>query len=245
MRIKILACKIMARELSLVSGTSPHYLDITTIRQEYHNTPLVLRQLLQEEIDRIENGQDPHSSFRDYDAIVLGYGLCSNSVTGLHSRRIPLVIPRMHDCISLFLGSSKRYLEAFQKYRGTFFYSHAWAELVPDQGAGMLERKRAEYMEKYDGDEDMVEDLMEAEEMLLANYHGMAYIDWEEIQDPSMKELIRNKAMDNQWEFYELQGSSQLLRKMISGDWNTDEFLIVEPGQKIAADGSENILSAE
>ena len=43
-----------------------------------------------------------------YEAILLGYGLCSNGLVGLTARSIPLVIP-VHDCITLFLGSKEQY----------------------------------------------------------------------------------------------------------------------------------------
>ena len=39
-----------------------------------------------------------------YEAVLLGYGLCSNGLVGLTARSIPLVVPRAHDCITLFLG---------------------------------------------------------------------------------------------------------------------------------------------
>ena len=53
-----------------------------------------------------------------YDAVLLGYGLCSNGWWGWRPARIPLVVPRAHDCITLFLGSKERYLDYFQKQPG-------------------------------------------------------------------------------------------------------------------------------
>ena len=47
-----------------------------------------------------------------YDAIILGYTLCSNGVVGL-SAGSESPVPR-HDCITLFLGGEERYLNYFR-----------------------------------------------------------------------------------------------------------------------------------
>jgi len=49
---------------------------------------------LQAAIDKVEE--------RQYDALLMGYGLCNNGIVGLTTKSIPLVIPRGHDCITVF-----------------------------------------------------------------------------------------------------------------------------------------------
>ena len=61
-----------------------------------------------------------------YDAVLLGYGLCSNGLVGMGARSIPLVVPRAHDCITLFLGSKERYLQYFQDNPGVYFMTSGW-----------------------------------------------------------------------------------------------------------------------
>ena len=56
MRIKLIACKVMTREISLLAARSPHYIDITWLWQGLHNEPERLRQTLQEVIDQIDAG---------------------------------------------------------------------------------------------------------------------------------------------------------------------------------------------
>jgi len=69
-----------------------------------HDRPDVLRARLQAEIDQV-------SVRDDLDAVVLVYGLCGCGTAGLAARRYPLVIPRAHDCVTLFLGSKEAYVE--------------------------------------------------------------------------------------------------------------------------------------
>ena len=97
------------------------------MRQGLHNTPEALRNELQKEIDAIDLDQDIHTGTEDscgpIDAILLAYGLCSNGVCGLSSKKYPLVVPRAHDCNTLFLGSKERYREYFDTYSGIYWYT--------------------------------------------------------------------------------------------------------------------------
>ena len=55
MRLKIIACKALFRELSYLAALSENAVDITWMRQGFHSTPDKLRVLLQKEIDEIRN----------------------------------------------------------------------------------------------------------------------------------------------------------------------------------------------
>ena len=57
-----------------------------------------------------------------YDAIVLGYALCSNGLVGIKAERIPLrSFPAAHDCITLFLGSKRAVpSNTFSRTRASF-----------------------------------------------------------------------------------------------------------------------------
>ena len=111
MRLKLIACKALYRELAYVTALSENIVDVTWMRQGYHERPEQLRELLQKEIDTVEEGMDSHTNkicergegcgvAGDFDAILLGYGLCSNAVTGICAKKHRLVIPKAHDCIT-------------------------------------------------------------------------------------------------------------------------------------------------
>jgi hypothetical protein len=106
LRLKILACKVLYREISYLSALSAHYTDTTYIKQKLHNVPEKLNNFLQEEITRIDSNEDMRTNYpvndNDFDAILLVYGLCSNCIENLSSAKYPLVIPRAHDCVTLF-----------------------------------------------------------------------------------------------------------------------------------------------
>ena len=90
-RYKLLACKALYREFSFLSSASENFIDATFMQQGLHDTPKLLKEALQREIDMIDEGKDIHSYYprygRDFDAIILGYGLCSNGIIGLSSKK--------------------------------------------------------------------------------------------------------------------------------------------------------------
>ena len=66
------------------------------------------------------------------------------------------------------------------------------------------------------------------------------------VSDPEILEQCRAKAQEEGREFRELQGSLHLLRRLLSGSWNEDEFLILQPGQTIRQTGDwDRILRAD
>jgi hypothetical protein len=65
--------------------------------------------------------------------VVLSYGLCAGGIKGVKSNHHELVVPKCHDCIALFFGSSKAYREAFRSKPGTYYLTPGWvtAEVDP------------------------------------------------------------------------------------------------------------------
>ncbi len=233
---KILACKIFQRELAKVMPACPNALDVTFMQQDLHMYPNRLREALQQEIDRIESGEDLHTNklfAEKTDAILLCYGLCSNALVGLRSSRFPLVIPRAHDCITHFMGSKERYAEYFEKVKGSFFYTKGWMELGADIGQADIERKRSEYMERFDGDEDAVEYLLEMDREMLKNYRYFTYITWPGMPNESGLADAAALADKAGLELLQYEGSDRLLADFVNGCWNEEDFLVLQPGQSL------------
>ena len=102
MRIKCIACDVLARPVYLAAAHSSHVVDVVFERFGLHINPKNLRQVLQAHINAADQ-------LDCYDAVILAYGLCGQVVHGLQAGAIPLVIPRAHDCVTLFLGGRERY----------------------------------------------------------------------------------------------------------------------------------------
>ncbi len=236
MRIHIIACRIFARELGFLTSQSDNTIDITWIGRGLHNDSARLRSRLCDAVDelyrQLENGEMEYRP----DAIVLAYGLCSNGVIGVRCRDIPIVIPRTDDCIALFMGSQERYLQEFSASGGACWCNSAWLE----QSTSLFDtdtirrRKWQEYAEKYG--EDNADYLLEMESGWIRNYSTLGYIHSSVYDTPAYLELAKAEAAGKGWKLRELHDDLRLLRMMVDGTWNAEEFLILQPGERIAPD---------
>src|SRR2546430_2003204 len=126
MFLKLIACEIAARELYFTAARSPNLIDLELLTQGHHDTPALGQKEIQKRIDAVPADK--------YDAILLGYGLCSNILVGLACAHTRLVIPRAHDCITFFLGSKERYQEGFANQPGTYYFTSGWLECARRRG---------------------------------------------------------------------------------------------------------------
>jgi len=258
MRLKLIACKALTRELSYLTSLSDNNIDITYVRQGYHNTPDLLRKTLQQEIDSVESGLDPHTNDLggngesmlkvhnkyDFDAILIGYGLCSNGIVGLQSKNHTLVIPRGHDCITFFLGSKERYAETFRDLPGCFWYTASWID-NSDLACEEQSKRSLEYYRDMGFDEDELEDLVEDLEGWTRNYKNAAYIKMPFFDKEEHQQFTKDAAEYFNWDYTLMEGDMSLLEKFIAGDWDPKDFLIVPPGCRVIASYDENIISYE
>lgn len=241
---KVIACKIMQRELAHVLASCPNALDFTFLRQDLHDTPRLLTKALQEEIDRVESGCCPYTNREhtfEINAVLLGYGLCSNALAGIKSSRLPLVIPRAHDCTALFMGSKEKYQSYFDEVPGTFFYTSGWLELGAAPEASSLERKRIEYMDKFQ-DEDTVDYLMEMEEEMLKNYNSITYITWPGIENGWGIKQAERITKEKKWSLHQYSGDDSLLLNFVNGNWTDEDFLVLNPGEELLPSYDDSVI---
>lgn len=237
-RFQFIICKVMQKEAYFCAARSKNTIDIVLMQQGLHNEPDRLRSEVQKALDRTTDIQG-----QTYDASLLGYGLCSNGIVGL-SAKIPTVVPRGHDCITLLLGSKDKYQQYFDSHRGVYWFSPGWIETGTQPGKERYEHTLKEYIEKY-GD-DNAKYLMELEQGWMKEYNWATYIDWGFPNSEQEKEYTRRCAEFLHWNYDEIKGDPSLTQRLLDGDWNDDEFLIVPPGQKISEDLTSNgIISAE
>jgi hypothetical protein len=232
MYLKLISCDVLARPAYYCAAFSPHIVDIELLQKGLHAKPENLRAELSIRLSQIQPGQ--------YDAILLGYGLCSNSIAGLSSAHTPLVVPRAHDCITLFLGSCERYSSEFRANPGTYWYTPDYLERggaakdVVALGATTgddMQTVYADYVDKYG--KDNADYLMEVMGAWTQHYNRAVYIRTQEVTFPDLSGQVRDVADRRGWNFVELAGSLILIRDLLNGDWNPQRFLIVPPGHTI------------
>lgn len=244
MRYKLIACRVFNREISLLIAKSHAVIDVVWLKQGLHNYPSLLQNEIQKEIDRTEAPPDgPHSVARppeEYTAIILGFGLCSRAVAGLKTNRLPLVLPRSHDCIAMLLGSHKRYKEEFSKAPGTYWFSPGWIEqsVFPSGEQRALLRDR--FSELYG--EDNAEYLVQIERDSLASYSRAALITWPELDNEEHHRRTEEIARELGWRNETLRGDSGLLQRILNGHWRKEETIVCPPGKTFETGSEDEVV---
>jgi hypothetical protein len=207
-RIFVLACATVIEEMLplMPAGAGYEALDFGL-----HVEPASLHTALQERIDALAG---------PYDQIVLGYGLCSMAVAGIRARRCTLVVPRVHDCIALFLGSQGAYATQARHEPGTYYLTKGWIEA----GDGpFADYERA--LERYG--RQQADRLIK---LMLGNYTRLALINTGLYELDRYREYCRNTAGRFGLRYEEIEGSTALVERMLTGPWTPDDFIVVPPG---------------
>jgi hypothetical protein len=206
----VIACATVIEEmLPLLPPNVGH----RTLDFGLHIDPEKLRHALQEAIDE---------SSSKADTIILGYGLCSKGVLGICATDCTLVVPRVDDCIAIFLGSQSAYLKQSHSEPGTYYVTKGWIE-VGDTPFAEYERMKASRGPK------LAERLIR---LMLKNYKRLALINTGQHELERYRDCARRTAEQFGLRYEEIEGSTVLVKKMIQGPWD-DEFIVVPPGQVI------------
>ncbi len=203
---KIIACEVLRKE---VEHLNPGY-EVEFYEGALHNHPDKLRETLQRCIDETPGERQ----------ILLCCGRCSNGTAGLRAGCHRLILPAVDDCISLLLGSRKRYLEEYVDKPGTFYYTRGWVDFIDDPYKEYLKT-----VPKYG--EELARELAH---LILQNYTRLVLI-----ETPEMAEVSREVEpyLATVSAFYNLPlerivGSLRFFNKLLHGP-HDDEFIVVEP----------------
>ena len=207
----VLACATVIEEMlpHLPPGVEYEVLDFGL-----HVNPEALRHSLQEAIDRLSERAG---------TIILGYGLCSQAVVGLRANNCTLVVPKVDDCIAIFLGSGDAYREQASAEPGTYYLTKGWIE-AGDSPFDEFDSLAAQY------GEEKARWLMA---QMLKHYTRLALINTGQYELERYRDYSRRTAERFGLRYEEIPGSDTLVKRLLHGPWDGD-FVIAHPGDTIS-----------
>ena len=199
-RIKIIACATVIEEMlpHLPKGVEPQVLDFGL-----HVNPKELKHILQETIDAMASQAD---------TILLGYGLCSQAVVGLPANDCTLLVPKVDDCIAIYLGSGVAYRAQFRAAPGTYYLTKGWIE-AGDSPFAEYDSLVEQYGEK------KAQWLMS---QMLKNYTRLALINTGQYELERYRTYARHTAERWGLRYEEIPGSGALITRLLHGPWDGD-----------------------
>jgi hypothetical protein len=243
MRFKAIFCQVFTREMQAVIARSPHSIDADVQPMGLHDLGVGMRPHLQARIDAADGG--------GYDAILLGYALCGRGTEGLRAGSTPCVLPRAHDCIGILMGSRQAYQNWFERHFASYYRSPGWVEfsssrsLQPASASSRnaLDRLSLDELVEQFGDDDGAY-LFEQFSAYRRKYSGLTYISTAVDGEEPLRRRARAEAECEKWTFEEFPGSLHFLERLVNGDWDPADFLVIPPGRTIRATNNDSIVDS-
>lgn len=245
MKLNLVSCEVLYRELSHLIARSTHQIDATFLGKGLHDIGSAgMVERLQAAVDAADRP--------GYDAILMGYALCNNGVAGLRARSTRLVIPRGHDCMTMFFGSRARYMQYFNDNPGTYFLTSGWIERgeasgelkqLSIQNKSGMDQTFEELVAKYG--EDNARFLYDELCDTTKHYKQITFIGMGVEPPGHFEEIARTRAQERGWAFDKVDGSMSILERLIAGTWDEEDFLVVPPGHRVVSTYDERIITTE
>jgi hypothetical protein len=208
MTIKIIACEVMKKELLSIMKVPD--VEFEFVSMNLHLYPEKLRKELQGIIERSTG----------FSRIILAFGLCGGAAKGLMAKECILTIPKVHDCISIFLNSEKLNEDVYVKKTGTFYLSCGY---MNSEKSILAEHRRVE--DKY-GEKKALKVLSRIYE----GYNRVLFIktgccsEKADIQKSGEVAKLLNLSHDT------IKGSNTYIERIVKGPWDNNKFINISPG---------------
>ena len=211
MKKKLICCDVFKEEVQLLG--IPDDMDVEFLSMGLHLHPEKLHREINLALERST----------DYQMIIMGFGLCGGALSDISAPGCPLIIPKVHDCIPVLLGSKKRYETLQKDCKGTFYFSGGWVEgdrmMIPE-----YERSCVEFGSKR---------ALKIFRMMFENYNRLLYIHTGHPRSTDTLEKTRDFAETLKLPCQNTQGDHEYLKRLLYGPWDDDLFVTIPPDQRV------------
>ena len=211
----VVACRILEAELKAAMAETGRDYPVVWMESGLHEQPKKLTEALKEALARTEADYRP-------DTVLLGYGFCGNALAGIRPGQYRLILPRIDDCITMFIGSRER-KRRLENGVGTLFLTEGWLQNDMD-----ILTLRQGFIDDY-GEEDGLDIF----NMMYGNYRRIGLLDCGCC--PLAPQAEKSRAIARALGFeHEIDDCSiDYLKELLTGPWPEERFLVKQPGQVI------------
>jgi hypothetical protein len=223
-QIVIIACAVLREVID--QHIKERSMQFICMEYGLHLTPQKMTPAIQAQIDALEAPS----------TVLIGFGLCGNGVVGLKSRHHTLIIPRVDDCVSLFLGSRQAYLREFNAHPATYYLTPGWLEC-----GGEPKSEYLRYCDRYGPAKAAL-----ISDALYGRYRRVCFVAFRrEDLDRYRPRAIEVAEFCRErwgWKYQERVGSDALIRRLLDiaragvapeEAANPQEFLVIRPGEEV------------
>jgi hypothetical protein len=208
--LKLIACPAVLGELA--DGATDG-VDTQKLEAQLHLSPERLKAAL---AAAVAEADEPGAT------IVLGYGLCSNSVLGLKTEHATLVVPRVDDCIALMLGSNEAFAAENAKERGSYYVARAYLEecdTIVSEHEKLVEKRGAERA-------------TQMMRLLLKHYTRIVLVDTGRYDLEPYRARVAGFAEEFDLAVEDVPGTTRILDALVESGWG-DDFVVAPPGHEL------------
>jgi hypothetical protein len=116
------------------------------------------------------------------------------------------------------------------------------SELASQISPISMGRSYAELVEKYG--EENAQYLMEVSQSWAQKYQKGIIINQPFDEKLELNAKVNNICQQHGWAMDEIKGDLGLLQRFVNGDWASDDFLMVKPGEEVALTYNESIIAS-
>jgi hypothetical protein len=183
-----------------------------------------------------------------FDAFLIGSGVCNSGIRGLVARALPLVIPRVHDCISLLFGCRRRYAAFFESQPDSYFFTSGWIDSAEADGLSIttnmvssqlgLDYELSALIEKYGEDNGRyIYDQLKPRQ-----YGQHVYVSSGCREESALIEQARQNAEQKGCPLQVVEGNVEILETLLCGPWDDDRFLVVPAGKQVTVTYDDRLI---
>ncbi|MEE0777010.1 MAG: DUF1638 domain-containing protein [Bacillota bacterium] len=207
-RYMMLACELIEDEVHAIMERHELNYPILFLPPDLHLLPKKLNEYLQDIINRIQN----------VDYLILPMGRCGNGTLGLKSDHATLILPKCEDCVNLLLSKDSLKVNR-PKY--SMFFTDGWL-----RNGASANHEYERVVEQYG--QERANMVME---MMYAGYKYFSLIDTGAYdKDMARKKLAPLVDTLGTIEVNELPGPYGILEKMLTLDFDEENFVMIPPG---------------